>query len=63
MRVIAFIEDFKKILLRQTSPQAFGLVEGEAEAATAGQRAALDSEFISNSPLSGRSLRRRPICA
>ena len=25
MRVIAFIEDFKKILLRQTSPQALGL--------------------------------------
>jgi hypothetical protein len=49
MRVIAFIEDFKKILLRQTSPQAFGLVGGEAKAVTASQRAALYFGFISNS--------------
>jgi hypothetical protein len=45
------------------NPQAFGLVGGEAEAVTASQRVALDSGFISSSPLSGRSLlRRRPIC-
>jgi hypothetical protein len=52
MRVIAFIEHedvIKKILQRRTSPQAFGLVGGEAEAVTASQRAALDSGFISNS--------------
>ena len=52
MRVIAFIEHEnvnKKILQRRTSPQAFGLVGGEAEAVTASQRAAFDSGFISNS--------------
>jgi hypothetical protein len=52
MRVIAFIEHenvIKKILLKQTSPQAFGLVGGKAEAFTASKRAALDSKFISNS--------------
>jgi hypothetical protein len=52
MRVIVFIEHedvIKNILQRRTSPQAFGLVGGEAEAVSSSQRAALDSGFISNS--------------
>ena len=65
MRVTAFTEHedvIKKILRRWTSPQTFGLVGGEGEAVITSQRAALDSGFISSFPLSGRSLRRRPIC-